>query len=92
MKSIIQEEKECYICFCQNNLERHHIFGASNRKHSEKYGLTVYLCKKHHTGKNGVHNNKQMALAIKRVGQRAFEKRHSREEFMQIFRRNYLED
>lgn len=33
------------------NLEEHHIFeGTANRNLSEKYGLKVYLCQKHHRG------------------------------------------
>nr|DAE34498.1 MAG TPA: hypothetical protein [Caudoviricetes sp.] len=35
-RSIMQEDKRCYICEQQNNLERHHIFGAFNRNNSEK--------------------------------------------------------
>ena len=35
-KSILQDDKVCYICGTTASLEEHHIFGASNRKKSEK--------------------------------------------------------
>ena len=41
------ELRECFLCGRNgrgDRLERHHIFGAANRKLSEKYGLTVWLC------------------------------------------------
>ena len=57
MDSIIQKGKEtCYFCGMNRNLEPlecHHVFNGSNRKWSEKYGLTVYLhgTKCHRIGK-----------------------------------------
>ena len=68
-KSIVQREKECYICrylageqgyygeLPSTGLHRHHImFGTANRKKSEHYGLWVYLCVAHHEyGPDAVH-------------------------------------
>ncbi len=92
MKSIIQKEKECYISGSTYNLEKHHIFGASNRKNSEKYGLTVYLTHDwHNEPPNGVHHDAKLMQEMKEMGQRAFEETHgTREDFMRIFGRNYL--
>jgi hypothetical protein len=64
--------------------------GTANRKLSEKYGLTVYLCHEHHTGDTGVHKNRDKSESLKRLAQIAFEARHSRAEWMEIFRKNYL--
>ena len=61
-----------------------------NRKWSEKYGLTVLLCHDCHTGKDGAQYNREKGDKLKRLAQIAFEARHSREEWMQIFRKNYL--
>ena len=72
------------------DLERHHILAGSNRKWSEAYGLTVTLCHEHHTGKNGAQYNRQLGNSLKRLAQIAFEARHSHEEWMEIFRKNYL--
>ena len=70
-KSIIQEDKTyCFLCG-QNAfvepLEEHHVYGGSNRKISEKYGLKVYLHsnKCHKFGKYSVHRNAEINKALK---------------------------
>lgn len=96
MRSIVQMDRRfCYICEREGKLTRgihkHHIFGGANRNLSEQYGLTVHLCLEHHTaGKTAVHNNKNTAEWIHKVGQLAFEENHTHEEFMSIFGKNYL--
>lgn len=35
----------CYICHANCSTDEHHIFEGSNRAASDKYGLTVYLCR-----------------------------------------------
>ena len=54
-KSILQSDKECYLCRKRYNLrttrglEEHHIlFGRGRRELSERYGLKVWLCHDHH--------------------------------------------
>ena len=98
MRSIIQDKKECYLCRYLDGkeetvcLEDHHLFGAYNRKWSEKYGLKVWLCIEHHReGKEAVHRNKLVMDHMHQVGQIAFEKNHTREEFLNVFGRNYLD-
>lgn len=45
MKTIIDPCSTCYyLCGKPTNLECHRIFGGSNRKASDRYGLTVWLC------------------------------------------------
>lgn len=93
MKSIMQTEKQCYICGNTQNLHVHHcIYGTANRKLSERYGLKVYLCYRHHNGSNeGVHFNRQLDLFIKKEAQKAFENVHgTHEDFMRIFGKNHL--
>jgi hypothetical protein len=92
-KSIIQQgEPRCFYCGSRVGLERHHVLGGTaNRKLSEKYGLWVYCCNRHHTDpKEGVQYNRQMNQSLKRLAQIAFEARHSRAEWMEAFRKNYL--
>ena len=94
MKSIIQTNKECYITGCTTGLHEHHIFeGNGRRKLSEKYGLKVWLIPElHNMSNNGVHYNKELDLLIKRVGQNAFEEKFgTREDFIRIFGRNYID-
>ncbi len=65
-KSIIQDEKVCYITGRGDNLEEHHVFGGYNRKLSEQYGLKVYLTAElHRDMKKGVHANRELDLKIK---------------------------
>lgn len=94
MKSILQDEKECYICHTTQGLHEHHIFfGNANRRQSEKYGFKVYLCGKHHNLSNeSVHFDKELDSFFKRLCQLKFEETQSRDEFMQIIGRNYLDD
>lgn len=104
MKSIIhQEEGTCFLCnllktYCTHNYtEEHHIFyGTANRKKSEKYGLKVRLCKKHHRGdiagnREAVHFNKTYDQELKEIGQAAFEQRHgNRNKFREEFGQSWL--
>ncbi len=92
MKSILQNEKKCYISGRTDCLEEHHILGASNRKNSERYGLKVWLTHDwHNEPPNGAHHNKKTADFLHKKGQKAFERVHgTREDFMRIFGRNYL--
>ena len=90
-KSIIQQEKECFFCGAVVDLERHHIFaGTANRKVSEKYGLTVWLCHRHHTGTDGAQYDKDKNLWLKEEAQKAFESIYSHDEWMRVIGRNYL--
>jgi len=95
MESIMQNTHECFLCGkngSSDRLEVHHIFGGSNRQHSEQYGLKVLLCgaECHRLGSNSVHMNKSVSAIVKRLGQSKFEEIYTHDEFMSIFGRNYL--
>lgn len=91
MRSIISEEKECYFCGSMRWLEVHHIYPASNRKNSTKYGLVVYLCHYcHNEPPNGVHQNRERMDYLRAVGQRRFNEVYPELDFFKIFGRNYL--
>lgn len=93
MKSVLQEVKECYVCQTTSNLHDHHVlFGTSNRKKSEKYGLKVWLCAYHHNMSNeGVHFNKILDRALKLKAQAYYEENiGTREQFRQEFGKSYL--
>lgn len=100
MRSILHDKREgtCYLCkklnddYDRRTTQEHHVlFGTANRRLSEKYGLKVYLCLPHHTaGRMSVHQNHELARLLQQDAQEAFEKTHTREEWMAIFGRNYL--
>lgn len=82
----------CFFCGSPRMLEWHHIFGAANKKNSEKYGLMVRLCHNcHNEPPHGVHHNAELMRSLRRHGQIVFEETHSREAFRKIFGRNYIE-
>ena len=91
-KSIMQDEKVCYITGSTEGLHKHHIFfGTANRKHSEEYGCLVYLRADWHNLSNyGVHFNKKLDLRLKRECQTRFEELYGHEKFMALFGKNYL--
>lgn len=98
MDSILQEDKTvCFLCGKNANLEPldcHHIFGAANRKKSEKYGLKVYL--HHHQchifGKDSVHKNNEVNQALKAQAQQKAMEYYgwTVDEFRNTFGKNYL--
>ena len=91
-KSIIYNEKRCYLCGSTLNLERHHcIHGTAGRKLADKYGLWVWLCPFHHRdNRHGVHGDASLDLWFKQLAQNVFEIAYSHEMWMQIFGKNYL--
>ena len=89
--------RRCWLCGrngAADPLDRHHIFGAANRKKSEKYGLVVYLChdRCHIFGKKAVHQNAQTMQMLHEYGQQKFmeEQNATADEFRQVFGKNYL--
>lgn len=100
VKSIIQTEKECFLCkkyfgeSVTQGLHEHHVCeGWANRRVSERLGLKVWLCPPHHNmSDHGVHFNPEIGVELKKIAQRKYEETHSREEWMAEIGRNYLED
>lgn len=88
-KSIISNEKKCFICGTERNIENHHIYGGKNRKISDANGFTVYLC---HTCHQEVTEHKNWKdKYLKALCQQAYEADHPRELFMKLIGRNYLD-
>ena len=106
MKSLMHEKDgTCYLCmklegnyFPQRGLHEHHVmFGGfgSGRKLSEKYGLKVYLCIRHHLadgGPDAVHRSKASRELLCKEAQKCFEKNYPNLSFKEIFGKNWLTD
>ena len=94
MKSILQDEKVCYITGQTENLHEHHIYGGvANRKISEANGFKVYLVGYLHNQSDiGVHgkDGKDLDLWLKKRCQQKFEETHTRAEFMKLIGKNYI--
>lgn len=100
-KSIMQDkdrDRTCYLCrLLEGNYteylhrEEHHVMDGPNRRHSEHYGIKVYLCPRHHQNSpDAVHNNITNMRILQAAGQRAFEAKYSHEKWMEVFGRNFL--
>lgn len=92
-KSIISNEKECFICHTTQMLERHHIFGSAYRKKSEKDGLWVYLCKRHHNlSPDGVHQNRENMDKLRAHAEKLWLTWYDKtiDDFIREYGRNYL--
>lgn len=95
MNTVLQSEKECYVCGTTNGLHSHHVlYGTANRKNADHDGLKVWLCAKHHNMSNeGVHFNKALDLHLKEMAQRYYEAQiGTREDFIERYGRNYLDE
>lgn len=94
------DDRTCYLCRklkqddrIRRDLEVHHIFGGPNRMISEEHGFKVRLCPEHHrTGPDAVHQNIKSMRLLQEDTQRAYEKTHTRQQFMELIGRNYLEE
>lgn len=101
-RSSIIHEKDgtCYLCmklcacfWTYPVIHEHHVFGGANRRISEEEGFKVYLCLKHHAdGPEAVHNNIKNLRVIQQDAQRIYEQTHTRNDFMRLIGRNYLND
>ena len=92
MKSILDNERKCYVCGDTRTIVMHHIYeGNGRRSQSDKWGCWVYLCPYHHNMSNeGVHFNKELDLKLKRICQERFMELYPDVDFIKEFRRSYL--
>ena len=95
MKSIIQDEKKCYITGYEGlGLHKHHCMNGPDRSKAEEDGLYVYLRWDMHIADSPhrtPHNDRETDLWLKRVAQKKYEETHSRDEWMARYGRNYLD-
>lgn len=73
----------CYICKTKKE-DLHEIYGGRNRKISIKNGFVVPLCRK-------CHQNNEILQKLQRELQKKYEKTHTREEFIKLIGKNYLD-
>lgn len=101
-KSILQDEKVCFVTGKPDGLAKHHIFmGNPNRKISEEQGFWVWLDPYFHNMSNeGVHSNHAFDITLKKLCQFAYETKcvldqgisyeSARDRFMKLVGKNYL--
>lgn len=87
MKSIMTDNDTCFVCG-RTATEIHHVMnGWGMRKLSDEDGLTVPLCAFCH---RAIHADAGARLLLKEEAQKAYEKTHSREDWMRRYGKNYL--
>lgn len=96
-KSILvdPEKMTCAVCGKGYELQWHHVIhGVANRVISDRYGLTCWLCMHcHHNLHNSpMHYWRDVDKQLQAAAQRQFENRYSHDEWMQIFKKNYIDD
>lgn len=86
--------KQCFLCGRWCNTETHHLlFGTGLRKLADQCHLTVDLCPDcHRNGPRAVHNNAQVANALRAYGEKKWMEQTggSVEDFIRVFGKNYL--
>lgn len=93
--SILTDDlKHCVICG-KSPVNKHEIFYGSNRQNSITYGLVIPLCTCEHHVSNveGIHKDKELCREWQIKGQSTFMKHYNKtkDEFIEIFGRNYLD-
>lgn len=94
-KSLFQDDssqRKCWLCG-RTATEWHHIFNASNKKNSERYGAMVKLCHWcHNEPPNGAHHNKDVKNYLCKVAQERIMNEYglTLDEWRRVFGKNYL--
>ena len=71
IKSIIQNEKVCYITGDTYDLHEHHVFGGAYKAASDRLGLKIYLRPDwHNMADYGIHFDKELRERIQDEVQR----------------------
>ena len=85
------EQGVCYICRRHTGTQLHHIYYGPKRKMSDENGLIVHLCMDCHlNAPHAVHRCIDTDLKLRQRCQRAFERSHTRDEFVSLVGKNYL--
>lgn len=96
LKSIFTDDMDtCYFQKRTDGIERHHIFGAANRKRSEEYGFVIPLHYSIHPNGAGcqlsMDERKDLDVLLKQECQKWFlEHIGGMDRWMKEFGRNYL--
>ena len=86
--SVFYELNACCYCGSIYQLTKHEIFEGRNRQNSMKYGFVLPLCLKCH---RKLQEDADFIDKWKKKAQEYFENNiGTREDFLKIFRRNYL--
>lgn len=87
-KSVMQADPNvCFYCVRYGATETHHVMNGALRSKSEKDGFIVRL---HHDCHMYIHEHPDAAVDLKRKAQEIYEKTHTREQWIERYRKSYL--
>lgn len=90
--SILNNLDKCFFCGKPAQCIHEVYYGTANRKISIENGFCVGLCHYHHNMSNiSVHYDRKMDLKLKQIYQKEYEKTHTRNEFIKLIGKSYLE-
>ena len=94
-KSILQSGRYCILTLDDRTiyLDKHHVFGGSNRDRSERMGLWIYVRKDlHNVSRESIHQNAELNRTIKKWAQRKCMEHYdmSIDDFIREFGKNYI--
>ncbi len=84
---IYQDLTKCAECGSKIGIEKNEVFEGAYRQTSIKFGMVVPLCQKCH---KRFHSDRLFNLKYKSMLQKQFMKNHSLEEFIEIFKQDYI--
>lgn len=85
-------EEICYIHEQRMHCDFHHIMNASGKARSERFGCWIWLSPEAHRWLHDTPAGVRYQQELKAKCQIEFEKDHSREEWMELFHKNYRKD
>lgn len=86
---IYQELNKCCICGSETGVELNEIYEGAYRQTSIKYGMVAPMCNKITCHKR-FHNDHLFNLKYKAMFQYKFQETHSKKEFIEIFKQDYI--
>lgn len=90
--SILNNLDRCFFCGRPAECIHEVYFGTANRQISIKNGFCAGLChREHNMSAKSVHNDRKMDLILKGAYQKEYEKNHTREEFIKLIGKSYLD-
>ena len=87
--ALVKDSTVCQVCGCKEATQIHHVFGASNRNNSTKYGYLKHICNECH---RVIEENQEIDLIYKIEAEKEFLKGGTREEFIRIFGKSNIEE
>jgi len=87
-KSILQDERKCFVTGYEGPCDKHHVYHGPRRKAADKWGCWVWL--RHDIHMELHQQNPELDMMIKRVCQERFEELHGHQKFMEVFGKSYL--